>query len=82
MSKFPEAEAYGETFCFLIEAEDIDSLQSVLRPIRFNSALELGLPLPIEFKVQRCLDCGSESSWVVMNGLPAAEPTDSLFTDF
>jgi hypothetical protein len=82
MSKFPESEVYGETFCFLIEAEDIESfLQSTLKPTLLNSALELGLPLPIEFWVQPCRDCDGESSWVIMRGLPAAEPTASYFVN-
>jgi hypothetical protein len=82
MRKFPESEAYGETFCFLIVSEDIDSfLQSVLKPTLLNSASELGLPLPIEFKVQPCLDCDHKSSWVVMNGLHAAESTASYIAE-
>jgi hypothetical protein len=75
MARFPQSENYGNTFCFAIAVEDIDSWRgSELEPAIGLSAIELGLSLPIEFKVQPRVP-----DQIAKKGLPAAEPT-ALYT--
>jgi hypothetical protein len=76
MTRFPQSERFGDTFCFAIAAEDVDAVRvSELEPAIRLSALELGLSLPVEFKVQPCV-----SPRIARNGLPAAADPAAHYT--